>query len=194
MIKSPVPTRAEVSDVANAILDGTDAIMLSEETTLGEYPVEAIKMMSKIAKEVERELAEKGSVHSHNDKGGGKGLDVTDSITGSVVQISHNLGAKALIALTHSGFTARMISRHKPKAPIFAMSSNEKTVNQMCLSFGCEPILIDEWKTVAEAYDIVRKICLEKNIAIAGDKVVIASGAPTENALLETNMILVETI
>lgn len=189
MIKNPVPTRAEVSDVANAILDGTDAVMLSEETTLGDYPVEAVSMMAKIAGEVEHVCAEKGTIISHD-----KGVDVTNTITESVVKIAHDLSAKAVVALTHSGFTARMISRHKPQAPIFALSSNERTVNQLCLSFGCMPILIEEWKTVQEAYDLVRKIILENKTAETGDKVVIAAGAPTENPPLETNMILVETI
>lgn len=194
MIKNPVPTRAEVSDVANAILDGTDAIMLSEETTLGEYPVEAVKVMAKIAKEVENSLSERESVHTKAEPKRHKESETTDSITSSVVKTSHDVKAKAIIALTHSGFTARMISRHKPIAYIFALSADEKTVNQMCLSYGCVPILIDDWKTVQEAYDIVRKICIENDIAKAGDKVVIAAGAPTENPPLETNMILVETI
>lgn len=189
MIKSPVPTRAEVSDVANAIIDGTDAIMLSEETTLGEYPVEAVKVMSKIAREIESNYPERPVVHSPLNGASA----VTDSITSSVVEIAHNIGAKAIIAMTGSGFTARMISRHRPKAPIFALSSNEKTVNQMCLSFGCRSIVINDWKTVQEAFEIVRSICLQDKIAKKGERVVIAAGAfSSENR--ETNMVLVETI
>ena len=191
MIKSPVPTRAEVSDVANAILDGTDAIMLSEETTLGEYPVEAVKVMARVAREIEENYPERPIVHSRKN---GK-TDVTDSITGSVVKTAHDVGAKAIIALTDSGFTARMISRHKPRVPIFSLSANPKTINQMCVSFGCVPILTNNWKSVAEAYDIVRAICLEKKIAKEGDCVVIAAGAHTkEHDIKETNMLLVETI
>ena len=191
MIKSPVPTRAEVSDVANAILDGTDAIMLSEETTLGEYPVEAVKVMTRVAKEIEENYPEREIVH-----GPGKGkTDTTDSITGSVVKTAHDVGAKAIIALTDSGFTARMISRHKPKVPVFSLSANQKTINQMCVSFGCVPILTDDWKSVGEAFEIVREICLQNKIANTGDRVVIAAGAHTEkHAIKETNMLLVETI
>lgn len=191
MIKSPVPTRAEVSDIANAILDGTDAVMLSEETTLGEYPIEAVKVMARVAKEIEANYPERPIVHAPKN---GK-TDVTDSITGSVVKTAHNVGAKAIIALTHSGFTARMISRHKPRMPIFALSSKEKTVNQLSVSFGCLPTHIENWKSVSEAFEIVRKICLEKGIAEVGDRVVIAAGAHTEkHNIKETNMILVETI
>jgi len=191
MIHVSVPTRAEVSDVANAILDGTDAVMLSEETTLGQFPVEAVKVMTRVAKEIEENYPEREVVHSPER---GKS-DTTDSITSSVVRTAHDVGAKAIIALSHSGFTARMISRHKPTVPVFSLSSNEKTVNQMCLSFGCVPLLINDWKSVPECFEIVRQICLDKKIAKLGDRVLIAAGAQTDkNNIKETNMILVETI
>lgn len=193
MINSPVPTRAEVSDIANSILDGTDAIMLSEETTLGKYPVEAVKVMTRVAKEVEENYPERPIAHQ-----GERGeTAVTDSITGSVVKTAHDVGAKAIVALTGTGFTARMISRHKPMMPIFALSSEEKTVNQMNLSFGCIPVLTDSWKTTSEAMHIVRQICLEKNIAQKGESVVLVAGAHEDNEKdpkKETNMLLVETI
>ena len=193
MINSPVPTRAEVSDVANAILDGTDAIMLSEETTLGGYPREAVRMMSRVAKEVEASYPEREIIHT---PGKGK-TDVTDSITGSVVKTAHDVGAKAIIALTHSGFTARMISRHKPNMPIFSLSSDEKTLNQVCVSFGCVPLYNKDPKSVDDAFDMVKKLCLEKEIAKVGDKVVIVAGEhgkDEKNSPREANMILVETI
>lgn len=191
MIHSHVPTRAEVSDVANAILDGTDAIMLSEETTLGGYPVESVEVMARVASEIEGSYPERQIVHAPKN---GK-TEVTDSITGSVVKTAHDVGAKAIVALTHTGFTARMVSRHKPLVPIFALSSNQKTINQINLSYGCIPINIEDWKTVAEAFQVVREICLENKIAEKGDRVVISAGAPTmEPQSKETNMILVETI
>lgn len=190
MIHSPVPTRAEVSDVTNAILDGTDAIMLSEETTLGSYPVEAVKMMSKIAKEVEENYPERITVHSKT-----KTDAVTDAITESAVRTAHDTKAKAIICLTQSGFTTRMISRHKPMVPIFSLSSDEKTIAQTCLTFGAIPLHIDKWHSVNEAYKMVRTICLENKIAKEGDRVVIVAGAHTEEQhLKETNMLLVETI
>lgn len=192
MIHSPVPTRAEVSDIANAILDGTDAIMLSEETTLGGYPVESVRMMAKVAREIESNYPEKAIVHAPKEN---DSTEVTDSITGSVVKTAHDVGAKAIITLSHTGFTTRMISRHRPKMPIFSLSESEKTSNQTSLSFGCIPIHIKNWKTVSEAFEIVREICLDKKIAKEGDRVVIAAGAHTEkHNIKETNMILVETI
>lgn len=193
MIHSPVPTRAEVSDIANAILDGTDAVMLSEETTLGGYPVEAVRVMARVAREVEANYPERKILHS---KTNGR-TEVTDSITGSVVKTAHDVDAKAIVALTGSGFTARMISRHKPRVPVFALSSDEKTVSQMALSFGCVPVLVDDWKTATQAMDIVREICLEKNIAKEGEHVVLSAGAHSiddKHPKKETNMLLVETI
>lgn len=190
MIKNPTPTRAEVSDVANAILDGTDAIMLSEETALGDYPVEAVRMMSKIAREIEKNYPERLIMRS-GDNGAS---DITDSITGSVVKAAHDVGAKVIVALTDSGFTARMISRYKPEPVILALSPNEKTCNQINLYFGCFPARIKRYKTLNEAIAIVRQRCLTENIAAKGDRVVIACGVPSAKKGVATNMILVETI
>ncbi|MCR4323313.1 MAG: pyruvate kinase, partial [Candidatus Azambacteria bacterium] len=190
MIKNPVPTRAEVSDVANAILDGTDAIMLSEETALGDYPVEAVRMMSKIAHEIEKKYPERMIMRS-GDNGAS---DITDSITGSVVKAAYDVGAKVIVALTDSGFTARMISRYKPGPVILALSPNEKTYNQLHLSFGCLPARIKRYKTLQEASMLVRQCCLKEKIASPGDRIVIACGAPYNKKGGATNMILVETI
>ena len=189
MINSPIPTRAEVSDVANAILDGTDAIMLSEETALGDYPVEAVRMMSKIAKEIEANYPERVITHSGNGTS-----DITDSITGSVVKAAHDVGAKVIVALTESGFTARMISRFKPEPAILALSANEKTCNQMHLSFGCFPARVKRYKTINEAVSLVRQSCLAEKIARKGDRMVIACGVPSNKKGVITNMILVETV
>jgi len=192
MIKSPVPTRAEVSDIANAILDGTDAVMLSEETTLGLYPVEAVKVMSKVALDIEENYPER-EVSYINDKGD---INVTDSITGSVVKTAHNIGARAIVALTKTGFTARMISRHKPKAFIIAVTSEQITSNQLALSFGCLPLKVDEYKTALdiEVFKAIRNYCIKNKIASKGDKVVIATCSQWEKKGGATNMIMVETI
>lgn len=189
MIKNPIPTRAEVSDVANAILDGTDAIMLSEETALGDYPVEAVRMMSKIAREIEKNYPERTVMRS-GDNGAS---DITDSITGSVVKAAYDVGAKVIVALTESGFTARMISRYKPGPVILTLSPNEKTCNQIHLSFGCFPVRIKRYKTLNEAFAIVRQRCLSEKIASKGDRIVIACGT-SFNKKGSTNMIVVETI
>ncbi len=190
MIKSPVPTRAEVSDIANAIYDGTDAIMLSEETTLGDFPLEAVRVMTKVALEVERNYPERGIVHA---KGNGA-IAIADSITGSVVKTAHDVGAKVIVALTESGFTARMVSRHKPSPVILALSPNERTSQKTVLSFGVTPVTISRYKTLADAFKIVRTHCLKEKLAVKGDKVVIVAGAPFDTKGVATNMLMVETI
>ncbi len=190
MIKSPVATRAEVSDVANAILDGTDAIMLSEETTLGEFPVNAVTVMSTIAKEMEENASEREIVRV-----GEKGeTQITDSITGSVVKTSHDVGAKVIVALTDSGFTARMVSRHKPHASILALTANESTSNKLCLSFGCNPLTVPKYDSIQDIIKMVRSYCLKEKLVKKGDKVVVTGGVPFNTKGLSTNMLMVETI
>lgn len=190
MIKSPVPTRAEVSDIANAILDGTDAVMLSEETTLGLYPVEAVKVMSKVALDVEENFPERDLIYSAL-----KGeRTVTDSITSSVVKTAHDIGAKAIIALTKTGFNARMISRHKPQSLIIAVTTDEVTARQLQASFSCVPLLIPEYDSISTALKDVAKYCLNKKILNKGDKVVIVGCSSLKKKDISANMIVVETI
>lgn len=190
MIKNPIATRAEVSDVANAILDGTDAVMLSEETTLGDFPVEAVTVMTKVADQIEKNYPEKEVVHAN---GNGE-TEMADSITGSVVKTAHDVGAKVIVALTESGFTARMVSRHKPLTSILALSPNQRTSQKLALSFGCTPITIPRYKSITDVFKIVRAHCLKEKIAKKGDKVVIAAGAPFNTKGVVTNMLVVETI
>ena len=192
MIKSPVPTRAEVSDIANAILDGTDAVMLSEETTLGSYPIEAVKIMTKVALDIEQNYPERDI--SHVDEKGQIG--VTDSITGSIVKTAHNIGAKVIVALTKTGYTARMISRYKPTPFIIAVTSNEITLHQLQASFGCLPLKVDSYSTALDK-DVFRSVgnfCLKEKIANKGDTIVIATCSQWEKKGGPTNMIMVETL
>ena len=190
MIKSPVPTRAEVSDIANAILDGTDAVMLSEETTLGMYPVEAVKMMSRVAHDIEHNYPERKVIPTV-ERGG---RCVTDSVTGSVVKIAHDLDARAIIALTKTGYTARMISRHKPESTIIAVTSDIITYHQLYISFGCLPVLIDLYKEIPEAFQSIREYCLKNKIVNKGDKVVIIASSRTVKKDNSANEIVVETV
>lgn len=191
MIKSPVATRAEVSDVANAILDGTDAIMLSGETTLGEYPLEAVVVMSNIAREIESNFRERREIWRD---GNDSEIKVSDSITSSVVKTAHDIGAKVIVALTDSGFTARMISRHKPEPLILALSPKERTAIKLSLSFGCMAVTVPYYDTIADVLKIVREHCLKQKLVKKGDKVVVAGGVPFNTKGLSTNMLLVETI
>jgi pyruvate kinase len=190
MIKSPIATRAEVSDVANAILDGTDAVMLSEETTLGEYPVEAVSVMARIAEEVEKNYPER-KIADRQEMGNTK---VPDSITSSVVKTAHDVGAKVIVALTESGFTARMVSRHRPQPVILAMSSNVRTCQKLTLSFGCVPVTLTGFQTLTDIFKIIKTYCLKEKLLQKGDTVVIVAGAPQSSKSIKTNMLIVETI
>ena len=189
MIKNPIPTRAEVNDVANAILDGTDAVMLSEETTLGDYPLKAVEVMARVARHTEENL-DYEEVLKHNHM---RHKLVVDSISYSVVNVAHNVGAKAIFALTESGFTARMISRCKPKQPIIALTPNKKTYNRLALSFGCKPLMIAGFKDIVKVIESAKKIAIQQKIAQKGDKIVICAGIPFGKQGT-TNMLTIESV
>ncbi len=190
MINAPVPTRAEVSDIANAIFDGTDAVMLSEETTLGRFPVEAVEVMSRVAVEVERDHCERFDIEALEN---GE-MDIVNSITKSVVNTAHDVDAKLIFALTETGFSARMVSRHKPTSLIMALSPNERVCNKLSLSFGCYPVCIKRFLTLSDAFNFVRAFCLKNKLAKKGDKVVVVAGAPFNKKGVKTNMLVVEVI
>jgi pyruvate kinase len=194
MIKSPIPTRAEVSDIANAIFDGTDAVMLSEETTLGQFPLESVQVMTRVALKVENDpIYTERVLEMQLRKHASMGSRTADAITNEVVDVANAVGAKAIIALTNSGFTARMISRYKPLQPIIAVTPLEKTVRQLLLSFGCEPVQIEKIQMLNDAVKSAKAHCLKNKLAVKGDKIVIAAGAPFGKKI-DTNMLLVETI
>ncbi len=192
MINSPVPTRAEVSDVANAILDGTDAIMLSEETTLGKFPVEAVKVMTRVAikmesEEIFREVMEnRKNIRRYTD-------DAADAITSEAVDVAEALNATCIAALTHTGFTAQMIARFKPTQLLMAFTPDETSYRQLLLSFGVMPVLNKRFKTLTAAVDQIKSLALKNEFGKAGDKIVIAGGFPFEHQK-DTNMLLVETL
>ena len=197
MIKSPVPTRAEVSDVANSILDGADAVMLSEESALGEYPVETVSMMTRIAINVEKKYphheALYGDILTSKVNANGEYKNVADSTTFATVSTASNVGAVAIIALTESGFTPRMISRYRPMQPIIAMSARRHVVEQLALSFGCFPVLAEKLTTIEDVIKEVRSFVTSHKFAKKGDRVVIAAGVPFGRTG-GTNMLLVEVI
>ncbi len=190
MIKSPVATRAEVSDVANAILDGTDALMLSGETTLGDNPLEAVSVMTSVAREMEENYLHKEILRLREE-----GVSsVSDSVTSSVVKTAHDVGAKVIVALTDSGFTARMISRHRPHSTILALSPKEDTSRKLSLSFGCFSITVPRYDTLKDVFEIVKSHCYREKLVKKGDKVVIAAGVPFNTKGLSTNMLIVQTM
>lgn len=190
MIRYPVPTRAEVSDVANAILDGTDAIMLSGETATGKYPLKAVRVMSKIANQVEKmEIAEHESLEEILKRTGG----ITETVSFAVQEIAEEVKAKLIVCATTSGFTARSIVKYRSNIPVVALAASEKTKNQLCLSWGVDPYHLAFAPTFNQLIIKIKKLLLSKKLVAAGDIVVIAAGHPF-GYLGQTNLIKVETI
>lgn len=190
MVGSPRPTRAEVTDVANAILDGTDAIMLSEETAVGNYPVEAVETMNKIALRVEKAidyekiLSERSlSVKPTN----------SDAISHATCQVALDLKAKAIVTFTLSGSTARMVSRYRPPVPIIAASTRDSTVRKLALSWGVYPFKSDELENTDDMIEKSKKIALKTGLAKSGDKIIITAGIPFKIPGT-TNLLKVETL
>jgi len=187
MIRNPIPTRAEVTDVANAILDGTDAVMLSGETASGKYPIRAIKNMDRIARESEKYLASRINIEVINHH------DVVDSISLATCQIACELDAKAILVLTDSGRTARLVSRYKPDMPILAVTTNDDTVHKLMVSWGVIPLKVEESKDTDKALEDANKAALASGIVKEGDLIVITAGIPTM-VKGSTNMIKVDVL
>ncbi|WXG42023.1 MAG: pyruvate kinase [Candidatus Freyarchaeum deiterrae] len=184
MVNSPIPTRAEASDVANAILDGSDAVMLSEETSIGKYPVECVEMMSKIAKEAERMLTGKITMDGF--------VNVSQTVSKSINLISSSMPLDKIVTLTRSGYTARMISRFRLKQPIIAVTDNEMVKRQLELVYGVKPVYI----RYREAGDIIRnaaEILKQKEYIEEKDFVLFTAGIRTGQTH-ESNLIEIHRI
>ncbi|MCW2276627.1 pyruvate kinase [Heliophilum fasciatum] len=175
MIRNPRPTRAEATDVANAILDGTDAIMLSGETAAGKYPVEAVRMMARIAWRAEQALEYKTARERQFASNFGS---VTDSISAATCTIAADLGAKAIITLTKSGSTARMVSRYRPRCPIIAATPEEKVMRQMAVVWGAEPMKVRQTEGTDEMLSEAIDRSLQEQWIDSGDLVVLTAGVP----------------
>ncbi|SCP96393.1 pyruvate kinase [Anaerobium acetethylicum] len=175
MMKNPRPTRAEATDVANAIYDGTSAIMLSGETAAGQYPVEALKTMVKIAKRAESDinLAARFKLRESLDN-----PDVTNAISHATCTTAHDLNASAIVTLTHSGKTARMVSKYRPICPIIGCSPNAKVCRQLNLSWGVTPLLINEESNSDELFDHAIDAAEKAGLVKAGEITVITAGVP----------------
>lgn len=188
MITVPTPTRAEVTDVTNAILDGADAVMLSAETAVGDYPEKVIQTMSSIAKRTEK---------------GMHGLDIIDNeeytgrtvnaISHSAIQIAREIKAVAIVALTESGFSARKISRYRPKQPIVALTPHKQTHLHLQLSFGCESHLFKGFDTVKGTMAETKEFIKKEGLAKEGERIVIVAGVPFGESG-STNMVIVEKV
>lgn len=190
MQRNPRPTRAEASDVANAILDGTDAIMLSGETAAGDYPVEAVKTMSNIAKKAETSINHKAMLDARSKA---SEMTITDAISQSVNHTAMNLGVDAILTPTVSGFTARMISKYRPEAPIVAMTFDERVSRSLALVWGVETIVGELLYTTDDVLDEAIERGLATGYFKRGDRVIITAGVPVGESGT-TNLLKVHVI
>ncbi len=185
MITNPRPTRAETADVANAIYDGTTAIMLSGESAAGAYPVEAVKTMAKIAERTEQDIDYKGRLHKIDSKGK---YDITTAISHATCTTAMDLNASAIITVTMSGFTANMISRYKPGCPIIGCSVNPRVCRQLSLSWGVQPLLMMKEETAEDLFEDATKLAEKAGYIKKGDIAVLTAGVPL-GVSGKTNMI-----
>ncbi|MBU1670439.1 MAG: pyruvate kinase [Actinobacteria bacterium] len=190
MVEHPRPTRAEVSDVANAILDGTDAVMLSGETAIGHDPVEVVRTMADIAFHAE------GAVDYAlllEQEAGWRHHGAADAIGYAACKIASDLGARVIVTMTRSGYTARLIARYRPEQPILAVSTSRKVVDRLAMVWGVQARLVPELADVEAAAAGVSSTCLDAGLAEPGDVVVITGGLPGRGESV-TNMVHVHTV
>lgn len=190
MMNNPRPTRADVSDIANAIYDSTSLVMLSGETAVGSYPIETVKVMRSVIREAESDFNYRDFFY-HDVKR--VYHDVASSVTLASVKTAYSSNAKAIFAFTSSGLTARLLSRLRPEMPIIAMTTSEKIYNQLAFNWGVVPFYCKEAKTLEDAFEKLAKFALEKGFVKFGDLVVVTAGTPFGLAGT-TNMMLVESI
>ncbi len=189
MIRNPRPTRAEASDVANAVLDGADVLMLSGETAAGKYPVESVETMSRIIAKAEEQLKEwqrPFSVPSVPNS-------VPDAVSMAAVEIASKTDAKAIVSLTRSGITARMVSKYRPSCPVIGTTPSPKTLKELSLSWGVVPLLSSSEGTEDEAIEGAVSSAMRRGLVSEGDLVVITAGMPLD-VPGTTNMVRVHTI
>lgn len=190
MMKNPRPTRAETADVANAIYDGTSAIMLSGETAAGAYPVESLQTMVRIAERTEQDIDYRKRFFMHDRKAN---PDVTDAICHATCTTAHDLNARAIITVTKSGRSARMISRYRPDCDIIGCAITERVSRQLNLSWGVTPVLLEEKDEVFELFDYATEACMAKKLLAKGEVAVFTSGVPI-GISGTTNMIKVTVV
>ena len=186
MLQNPRPTRAEVADIANAILDGTDALMLSEESAAGGYPVEAVKTMAQVAVETERIVEPRYQMEDIK-------RSIPEAISHAAISLARDLQVKAFLIPTTSGRTARMIARYRPSQPLIAISPCPKTVKTLCLAWGVTPFLIPTYRSTDAMFRLAQKAALSMGIVKRGDLVAITAGLPLHKPGT-TNLITVQSI
>jgi pyruvate kinase len=184
MVRQSRPTRAEVTDVANAIYDGTDAVMLSEETAVGEHPVEAVRVMDRIARVTEPRLPYGDWVFTRVEE---RENDIAETVAQVTVAATYRLGLPAIVVPTTSGRTARLVSAHRPRVPVLAVSAREDTVRRVNLLFGIQSAKsAEEWTSLRKLLDDCVTLAKEQGVASSGDMVAITAGLPAQE--LGTNL------
>jgi len=189
MVSNPRPTRAEVSDVANAILDGTDAVMLSNETAVGSFPVEAVATMARIAERIEKEETLNANSRQSRDNR----RSIPNAISQAVGQIAENLGAAAIMTLTQTGATARNVSKFRPKTPILAITPHVNVARQLQMVWGVKPLLVLELPSTGQTFQAAINVAQEKNLLTEGDLVVMTAGT-LQGVSGSTDLIKVEVV
>lgn len=190
MTHNPRPTRAEVSDVANAIFDRCDAIMLSGETSIGNHPVEAMRMMDRIARRTEKHIFNDSNFFRRRKK---TTSTFPDTISEAAFFAAQETRAKAIVAFTRSGFTARLISKYRPGAPIFAFTLDQVVLRQLLLSWGVIPLVIPVVQTIDDMIEQVDRRLLDEGYVARGDTILIIAGAPVGGSG-DTNMMKLHRI
>ena len=188
MAKNPRPSRAEVSDCADAVFDGTDATMLSGETANGDWPVHAVAAMARIDTKAEEHFAQYGYPRPQFNEG-----DVTESVGHTVTQMAEDLGVKTIVCLTSTGYTARMISKYHPDANILALTFSDRVRHGLTINWGVHPILADKPTGIAQMFDEASNKAVEAGLAEAGDLILIVGGSPVAQKGT-TNLIKVQLI
>lgn len=175
MISNPRPTRAEVTDVANAIIDGTDATMLSGETAMGQFPLQSVQMMDKVARRMEKALDRKWSEDKIFEY---PTHDVTEAIGESAAKLAQDINVAAIITCTYGGTTARLVSKYRPKCPIIAAASHDETSRRLTLSWGVIPIYVEMAKDTDGLIENAVEAALEARVVKKGDMVLVIAGVP----------------
>ncbi|MEH2251810.1 pyruvate kinase [Nostoc sp.] len=189
MVSNPRPTRAEVSDVANAILDGTDAVMLSNETAVGSYPVEAVATMARIAERMEREEVQHLNLRSSRDAR----RSIPNAISQAVGQIAEQLGAAAIMTLTQTGATARNVSKFRPQTPILAVTPHVNVARQLQMVWGVKPLLVLGLPSTGQTFQAAINVAQELKLLSQGDLVVMTAGT-LQGISGSTDLIKVEVV
>jgi pyruvate kinase len=187
MVNFPVPSRAEVTDVSTAILDGTDAVMLSDETTVGKYPVEAVQMLDKIARSTERSLLSFARTLPEVES-----KDTASAIARAACRLADYVGAKAIVAPTQTGSTARRVSMYRPRQPIVALCTDGRVARRMKVYRGVLPIISRKAKSMDWLFERADSSARQLGLAKKGDRVVVTSGTPGMKGT--TNLIKVSVV